>query len=176
MRRFGLLLVLIAGCTFPDPELRDVFADAAPDVLDAADTAVVDAPVEAPVADVSGCESGKTCDCDGDGDNKPGPGCEGGDCDDGDPRRNSKVTTYQSYPVTGLSHDGDWNCVNGAEREYKDGFTCGGVGGPCEGAQGYKETAPPCGGKATLLKCKLSAALLCVEDTAATKEVTVLCK
>ncbi|MGZ3474744.1 MAG: hypothetical protein ACXWUG_10980 [Polyangiales bacterium] len=129
--------------------------------------------------DVGVCETGMLCDCDGDGDNKIGPGCSGMDCDDGDSRRNSKVTMYQSYDATGTTHKGDWNCSGVVETEFKPGISCGGlaVGGTaCSGAEGYKEATVACGKTATYVHCKVSTAILCVEDTTKTATITVKCK
>ena len=198
MRRALILLAITAGCSFPDPKIDDtvdladsgqseaavdsmvddtateVGSDALTDAADAADARDSDS---GDVQDVGVCETGDPCDCDGDGDKKPGPGCGGNDCDDGDPRRNSKVTMLQSYDATGLAHGGDWDCSMTVERELSQtGFACSGLsigGTACSAAVGYKEAAPVCGKTATKVTCKVAVAV-CVLDKETS--VTVLCK
>jgi hypothetical protein len=120
------------------------------------------------------CKGDPTCDCDGDGDQKKGmTGCSGNDCDDGDARRNSKVTTFQDYTLIGVTHGGDWDCSGTVTKEYAEGINCGSYLSTtgCT-QQGYKGT-PACGTTATFVRCK-SAGLNCADDT--TSPITVKCK
>lgn len=109
----------------------------------------------------------KICDCDGDGDEAKGvTGCTGNDCDDGDSRRNSKVTDFQSYSLTmpfAVTHGGDWDCSGGVTKQYSiENINCGSylnASGCIQ--QGYK-TAATCGTTNTLVSCKAGPLTNCV--------------
>lgn len=242
--RAAWLAVLVAGCSFPDPEVTDEVADtsgvdsaivdsgtatttdATIDVSDdtsdsdqpsdstletASDTAtdsndtavVIDSAVDSKtdsVADTvadsatdSAVTDSKTdsaadtfeastcvgsdpfCDCDGDGDKAKGKtSCTGGnDCDDGDPKRNSKVTTF--LPDVPVGHAGDWDCNGTVTKEYTEGINCASYLTLTTGCtqQGYKGT-PACGTMATFVRCKAGPLTNCVDDT--TSSVIVKCK
>lgn len=202
MRRALLLLTLVSGCSFPDPTidetagsdssvdsmavadsalaetsdatLEDATTDAQTDV-DATSDVLVDTKPSDVKAEVNLCETSNPCDCDGDGDEAKRTGCSGNDCDDGDKRRNSKVTAFQDYPITGVTHGGDWDCSMGVNREYAVGVNCSGLSiAGCAG-QGYRETTVTCGANATYVRCK-SNGLGCVEDPSATTTLVVKCK
>lgn len=119
--------------------------------------------------------SDPVCDCDGDGDKaKDKTGCGGGgDCDDGDPRRNSKVTSFLSDVPVG--HAGDWDCNGTVTKEYAEGINCASYLTLTTGCsqQGYKGT-PACGTTATLVQCKAGPLTNCVDGTTTT--VSVKCK
>jgi len=185
MKRALLLVTLLVGCSFPEPTIVDEPADtsvvadapsetavdsAASDlgVTDSADGAA-DATDTADVSDtkVSVCETSNDCDCDGDGDEAKRTGCSGNDCDDGDKRRNSLVTSFLDYSVTGLSHAGDWDCVGGVTREYGNtAVSCSGLAlGGCAGVQGYAVASPTCGTDVDFVRCKVNAGIACVEES-----------
>lgn len=131
---------------------------------DTKDTAVADTK-----SDTFTCiGSDPICDCDGDGDKKPGPPCDGMDCDDGDPRRNSLVSAFQGHSLDGVTHGGDWNCAGGVEREFGNGPTnCAGLAlGPCAGTQGWKNANPTCGTMQPFAKCAVSGGVFCAEASA----------
>lgn len=209
MRRL-IAVVLLAGCSFPEPTVTDVVVgdssvvdtgasdsskpgdslvtvddgtetsgdssvgetgdtggdSAKPDAGDAGDTGIKMDTM------VTGCEM--PCDCDGDGDQAMRTGCIGMDCDDGDPRRNSKVTAFQPHSTAGLAHGGDWDCNGMALREFTADIKCNtylSTTGCTQ--QGYRETAPACGTMATFVRCKNNG-LACAEDTATS--LVVKCK
>lgn len=149
--------------------------DTATDSKSDGETSVTDSKSDTP----SSCETGDTCDCDGDGDKKPGAGCGGNDCDDGDKRRNSKVTAFLDYSPAGTmpAHAGDWDCSGGVVREYTDNINCGSYlnASGCT-QQGYKATAPPCGMTTTWVRCKAGPLTNCVEDATMTMTPVVKCK
>ncbi len=177
MRRALLLATLIAGCTFPDPAIDETLKDSSPfDVSfdsNVGETALV--ADSAADSKPSTCETGNECDCDGDGDQAIRTGCAGNDCDDGDKRRNSKVTEYQSYDATGTTHGGDWDCDNNVVRELGDkAVSCTGLAlGSCAGVQGYTVDKPACGSTVDVVRCK-SNGVTCSVDI--TTKLTVKCK
>jgi hypothetical protein len=139
------------------------------------DSAVADTRVDAPEATMC-IGSDPLCDCDGDGDKakgKTGCGGSGGDCDDGDPRRNSKVTSF--LPDVPVGHAGDWDCNGTVTKEYPEGINCASYLTLTTGCtqQGYKGT-PACGTTATLVQCKAGPLTNCVDGTTTT--ITVKCK
>lgn len=187
MRRALLLATLVTGCSFPDPTIDDSlvidsgFPDTRTDTSSDAsvmDTAMVDSAAETSPADTkpSVCETMNECDCDGDGDEAKQTGCAGNDCDDGDPRRNSKVTSFQEYSLDGVTgHKGDWDCSGKETTEYAVGVTCTGLlVGDCS-KQGYKESMVTCGANATFVRCKWNG-IACGEDASATTTIKVKCK
>lgn len=105
------------------------------------------------------------CDCDNDGDKAIA--CDGGDCNDLDPRISSKVTDFVDLvPPGGDGGDGDWNCDGRVEKEGDAGFFCATVfdGGPvaaddvkkaCEAASGFQDDVG-CGVIGTHVACEAS--------------------
>lgn len=170
MKRALLLATLLAGCSFPEPTIVDELAnETASDGSVAetmADTAATDAKVNL-------CETLEPCDCDGDGDKDKRSGCGGNDCDDGDPRRSSLVTSFLGHSVDGTGHSGDWDCSMTVTKEYAEDIKCvtylATTG--CS-QQGYKGT-PACGTMATFVRCK-AGTINCAEDT--TSSIIVKCK
>ncbi len=153
--------------TLGDGTVGDGTSEVGDASLDARDTSFDTGP---PDTRVPACESGNPCDCDGDGDEKPGAGCGGTDCDDGDPRRNGKVVGFQTHDATGTTHGGDWDCSGTAEKEFGNGgFACSGVlgGAACTSAKGYTTAAASvkCGGMANIGGCK-EELTVCVNDPA----------
>jgi hypothetical protein len=159
-----------------DSSVGETLVDAATDAVDATDS-VADAVDSGPTdtkMEVNLCETADPCDCDGDGDKAKRTGCGGGnDCDDGDPRRNSLVTTFQDYKLDGVTHGGDWDCSGTPTKEYAENINCGSYLATtgCS-QQGYKGS-PACGTTATFVRCK-NAGLSCGDDT--TSPITVRCK
>jgi hypothetical protein len=150
-----------ADSTEGDATLVDDGTDAKPD------TFVVDSYI--PDADAGKCPASVSpgtdpCDCDGDGDKRAGSPCGGHDCDDGDPRANSKVTTFQTYTATSKTN-GDWNCDGNPQKENTEGVSCSAIVslGDCAGKKGFT-TVVACGASGTYVTCKVSG-LSCVTAT-----------
>lgn len=123
--------------------------------------------------DGNACLGDPVCDCDGDQD--LAVACDGGDCDDHDPRRRSTQTSYQDA-APALGKNGDWNCNKVVEREGDPGVSCSNIldGGVVQQAiavvacqkEGFTSD-PECGEVATYTYCKFNGtttAAKCIED------------
>lgn len=202
MRRL-FFLALVTGCSFPNPEViegivdstatdtatREAATETGPDssardstsdvVVDSLADSLADSAMDTAVADTreaSTCiGTDLSCDCDGDGDKAKGKtGClGGGDCDDGDPRRNSKVTSF--LPDVPVGHTGDWDCNGSVQKDFADGINCGMYVTATTGCtqSGYKGT-PACGSTAVFVRCKPGPLTNCTDDT--TSMLVVKCK
>ena len=152
-------LAVAISCGFPDPAL--VAGDA---------SVVIDGGPDSPVAQNDASDTGvdappctKPCDCDEDG--FLAIECDGGDCDDRDPRRNPNAGFVLDPPPLD-KHKGDWNCNGVVEKEGDAGTSCAGLGAvDCPNREGF-EADPACGQTANYIRC--SFALSCT-PTVSTK-------
>lgn len=167
--------------TLPDSEADTTTSTDATDAMDTGAEAGADAKSDADAASdtrtEAGCVGADLCDCDGDLDKKPGAGCGGMDCDDGDPRRNSKVSTFLDYSPAGTSpaHAGDWDCNGTVLKEFSDGINCGSflkTTGCTQ--QGYVPSNPACGTTVKWARCKSGALTNCTDDV--TMDLVVKCR
>ena len=144
MRAFVALGLMVVSCTFPDVS----YSGDATAPVDASAEASVDAGEDtAPPVDAGG----DTFDpCDQDKDGYKSIACDGGDCNDNDPRVNPGVTQFipdvpDAYPW------GDWNCDKNTEYQYPT-ITCG-LGVACNTLQGFPSPGPGCGFSAEFVDC-----------------------
>ncbi len=93
---------------------------------------------------------GDPCDKDRDTYKAQGGSCLGNDCDDNDDRRNPGVTNYRTYQ----DGTGDWNCVNGVEKQYPVNVNCSShvIVGNCNATFGFTGD-PACGTMAAYVTC-----------------------
>jgi len=158
-----------SGVDVTTPVQEDPVDAGTQQVLDAAvpDAEIFDARVledAGEKVDASGCQP-TDCDCDDDGYNdltKAGCADAGGpnDCDDTDTRTHPNQD-FVSEPGE-APRNGDWNCVNGVEKLYPTGVSCGLLAlGACAGVQGFSGD-PACGVEGAYTGCKVQAGLFCV--------------
>jgi hypothetical protein len=136
----ALVLVTMCACTFPSVTYTDasVPVDAGVDVTPPSDSG-------SDVAD-TGVEAGNPCDEDNDG--YLSTACDGGDCNDHDPRVHPNIVGWV-YDVPDAYPNGDWDCDGTIDKQYPNVITL--CTTSC-GAEGFGQ-ATGCGISGWLVEC-----------------------